>query len=230
MGRSRKSQIASSEVARARGRRRRTAWQAGKSFKEGGWVVRMRTAMSPWCGSEEWKEWGRGCGGCNPLASLEQPGPDEPLETCFTHVCGHIMAFHDLYDCIPITFAPHWCFLEEWSWVFPFFFLLQLWVWRRSSSKAPSNSPKVSSSVSKEQHNAHRVGAATFTEHVKARMYKGKPIPRLLQRFLFTPAPQMWTIMYGLRAHLLYIEHIQKIWFTLQDADNFTNTIIEFSK
>ena len=112
----------------------------------------------------------------------------------------------------------------------PFFFLLQLRGWRRSSSKAPSNSPKVRSSVSKEQHNAHRLGAATFTEHVKARMYKGKPIPRLLQRFLFTPAPQIWTIMYGLRAHLLYIEHIQKIWFTLQDTDNFTNTIIEFSK
>ena len=50
-----------------------------------------------------------------------------------------------------------------------------------------------------------------FTEHVEARMYTGKPIPRLLQRFLFTPAPQMSTIVYGLRAHPLYIEHIRKI-------------------
>ena len=94
---------------------------SGKKLERRG-VVHMRTAMSPWCGSEEWKERGWGRGDCNPLASLEQPGPDEPLETCFTHVCGHIMAFHDLYDHICASLV----FFRRMKLSLPFFFLLQL--------------------------------------------------------------------------------------------------------
>lgn len=66
MDRSRKSQIASAARSREReGGGEERLDKREKASKKGG-VVRMRTAMSLWCGSEEWKEWGRGRGGCKP--------------------------------------------------------------------------------------------------------------------------------------------------------------------
>ena len=104
MDRSRKSQIASEREAEKNG------LTSGKKLqRRGGGSYACAQQCHPGVAARNGKNGGGGVG----VVSLEQPGPDEPLETCVTHVCGHIMAFHDLYNCIPITFAPHWCFSEE---------------------------------------------------------------------------------------------------------------------
>lgn len=113
MDRSRKSQIASAAGSREQREAEKNGLTSGKKLQRRGRSYACAQQCHPGVAARNGKNGGGGVGGCNPLASLEQPGPDEPLETCFTHVCGHIMACHDLYDCIPITFAPHWCFSEE---------------------------------------------------------------------------------------------------------------------
>lgn len=109
MDRSRKSQIASAARSRERegGGEERLDKREKASKKGGSYACAQQ--CHPGVAARNGKNGGGGVG----VVSLEQPGPDEPLETCFTHVCGHIMAFHDLYDCVSITFAPHLCFSEE---------------------------------------------------------------------------------------------------------------------